>query len=59
RAMNTEGHEKCREWIVEQFRKYGCKVKQQHADLKGYDGTTLKSTNIMAQYRPHKGASYL
>jgi Zn-dependent M28 family amino/carboxypeptidase len=37
---------------VEQFRKYGCKVRQQHADLKGYDGTTLKSTNIMAQYRP-------
>ena len=52
RAMNTEGHEKCREWIVAQFRQYGCKVKQQHADLKGYDGTTLKATNIMAQYRP-------
>ena len=52
RAMNTEGHEKCREWIVEQFRQYGCKVRQQHVDLTGYDGTTLKATNIMAQYRP-------
>lgn len=52
RAMNTEGHERCKEWIISKFRSYGLKVWTQEADLKGYDGTTLKSTNIMAQYRP-------
>jgi len=52
RAMNTPGHEQCREWIVEKFRQYGCKVTEQKADLTGYDGTTLKATNIMAQFRP-------
>ena len=52
RAMNTEGHERCGEWIIQKFRSYGCKVITQHADLKGYDGTTLKAMNIMARYRP-------
>ena len=26
RAMNTEGHEKCAEWIIAKFTQYGCKV---------------------------------
>lgn len=52
RAMNTIGHDQCEEWIVSQFRAYGCQVKRQKADLRGYDGTTLHATNIMAQYRP-------
>ena len=50
--MNSEGHEKCLNWIVSQFRHYGCKVELQKADLKGYDGTILKATNIMASYNP-------
>ena len=52
RTMNSEGHEKCLNWIVNQFRHYGCKVELQKADLKGYDGTILKATNIMASYNP-------
>lgn len=52
RAMNTEGHEKCLDWIAAKFRQYGCKVELQKADLKGYDGTILKATNIMASYNP-------
>jgi len=52
RAMNTPGHEQCAEWIIQKFKEYGCQVITQKADLKGYDGTTLHSTNIMAQYRP-------
>lgn len=52
RAMNMEGHEKCVEWIKEKFKEYGCKVITQKAALKGYDGTVLNATNIMAQYRP-------
>ena len=49
RTMNSEAHEKCGEWIAQQFEKYGCEVELQKADLKGYDGTILKSTNIIAR----------
>ena len=49
RTMNSEAHEKCGEWIAEKFRHYGCEVELQRADLKGYDGTILKSTNIIAK----------
>jgi glutaminyl-peptide cyclotransferase len=52
RPMNTSAHDKCEAWIVAQFKRLGCKVLTQKADLKGYDGTVLHSTNIMAQYRP-------
>lgn len=52
RAMNTEGHERCLRWIVGKFEQYGCKVMLQKADLNGFDGTVLKSTNIMASYNP-------
>lgn len=52
RAMNTDGHEKCLDWIVAKFKQYGCKLELQKADLKGYDGTILKSTNIIASYNP-------
>lgn len=50
RTMNSEAHEKCLDWIAGKFQEYGCDVKTQKADLKGYDGTILKSTNIMASY---------
>lgn len=52
RIMNSEAHERCAEWLIAKFRSFGCDVKTQKADLKGYDGTILKSTNIMASYRP-------
>ena len=52
RTMNSEAHERCGEWIMEQFRQYGCTVKRQKADLRGYDGTILKATNIMASINP-------
>ena len=48
RTMNSEAHEKCGEWIIGKFRQYGCDVTTQKADLKGWDGTTLRSTNIIA-----------
>jgi hypothetical protein len=49
RTMNSEAHEKCGQWIADKFRQYGCNVELQQADLKGYDGTILKSTNIIAK----------
>ncbi len=52
RDMNSTGHEECLNWIVNKFKQYGCKVSTQKADLTGWDGITLHSTNIMAQYNP-------
>ena len=51
RVMNSDAHERCGEWIADKFRQYGAKVTLQRADLRGYDGTILKSTNIIAAYR--------
>lgn len=52
RNMNTIAHDKCAEWIKQKFQQYGCTVESQKADLKGYDGTVLKSENIIARYNP-------
>jgi len=52
RTMNSEAHDLCGKWIAERFSQYGMEVTEQKADLTGYDGTTLKSTNIIASYRP-------
>ena len=54
RTMNSEAHERCGAWIANKFQSYGLDVIEQHASLKGYDGTMLQSNNIIAQYRPEK-----
>ncbi len=52
RPMNSDAHEKCLKWIENKFKQYGCEVSLQKADLKGWDGTTLHSTNIIARINP-------
>ena len=59
RTMNSEAHERCGEWIAEKFRQYGLDVTMQRADLRGYDGTMLKSTNIIASYKPEESRRIL
>ena len=54
RVMNSEAHEQCGQWIRQKFEHYGYQVQMQQADLRGYDGTMLKSTNIMAS-KPSQG----
>lgn len=49
RTMNSEAHEACGEWIAGKFEALGAKVTRQDADLKLYDGTPIKSRNIIAQ----------
>ena len=49
RTMNSEAHERCAEWIKQKFEGFGCQVELQKADLRGYDGTVLKATNIIAR----------
>ncbi len=48
RTMNSKAHEQCAQWIGQKFRQFGCQVAFQTADLKGYDGTVLHATNILA-----------
>lgn len=52
RTMNSDAHDRCRDWIKSEFERHGCTVTYQQANLKGYDGTMLRSTNIIAQYNP-------
>lgn len=54
RTMNSDAHDKCGAWIVDKFKQYGCSVIEQKADLKAYDGTMLKSYNIIASYKPEQ-----
>jgi hypothetical protein len=54
RTMNSTAHDRCGEWIEKQFRAYGCEVSKQKADVKGYDGTVLHATNIIAKYKPER-----
>jgi hypothetical protein len=52
RIMNSDSHEQCGRWIADRFRQYGMEVIEQKATLRGYDGTALRSTNIIASYKP-------
>ena len=52
RTMNSQAHDLCEQWIINKFKGYGMTVIPQKCELKGYDGTTLHSTNIIASYKP-------
>ena len=52
RTMNSKAHDDCEKWIISKFEAFGMEVIAQKAVLKGYDGTSLNSTNIIASYRP-------
>ena len=52
RTMNSRAHDLCGEWIMKKFASYGMTVEAQDADVKGWDGTTLHSRNIIARFRP-------
>ena len=50
--MNSSAHDQCEQWIVSKFQSYGLSVTTQKTTLKGYDGTPLHASNIVASYRP-------
>lgn len=52
RTMNSKAHDLCEEWIVNKFKGFGLEVETQKADLTGWDGTKLHSTNIIARFNP-------
>lgn len=52
RVPNSEAHRNCGNYLTERFEAFGCTVTSQFADLKAFDGTTLKSRNIIASVNP-------
>lgn len=50
RTMNSDAHERCAQWIATKFRQLGLDVVEQKAVLRGYDGTKLNATNIIASH---------
>lgn len=56
RVMNTEAHDRCGQWIADKFRSYGLEVELQTANLKAFDDTQLRSTNIIAHHNPQAEA---
>ena len=54
RTMNSTAHDRCGEWIMAKFGEYGLKVEAQDAELTGWDGTKLRSRNIIARLHPER-----
>lgn len=52
RVPNTEAHRLTGDWLTAELKRHGAEVTEQRADLKAFDGTTLHSRNIFAQYNP-------
>lgn len=52
RVPNTTAHQQCKDWLVNQFKSFGCTVIEQPFQAKAYTGKTLNGVNIIAQYNP-------
>lgn len=52
RVPNTPAHEQTADWLASELRRHGAQVTLQKADLRAFDGTMLKATNIMGSYNP-------
>ena len=48
RTMNSEGHDKCGQWIQTKFKQYGMQVQTQQTVLKLYDGTRVRFMRALA-----------
>ena len=52
RNMKSKGHDACGEWLIAKMKKVADTVYVQKFDATGFDGLTLKSTNIIASFNP-------
>ena len=52
RVNNSPAHEKCGVYLVARLKQYADVVKVQRASVKAYNGTMLKSENIIASFKP-------
>ena len=56
RVPNTKAHDECSAYLVAELKRFGAEIIEQRADLIAFDGTILKSVNIIGSYNP-KAAS--
>lgn len=52
RMPNSKGHVACGNYLADKLAEHGAKVTNQYADLLAFDGTLLKSRNIIGSYKP-------
>jgi len=52
RVPNSEGHKKCKAFIIAQLESHDIKVSTQDFDAEGYTGTLYKGTNIIGSFNP-------
>ncbi len=52
RVPNTQAHDDCAKYLVSELKRFGAEIIEQRADLKAFDGTMLKSVNIIGSYNP-------
>lgn len=52
RVPNRPAHEACGDYFVATFKRFGLQVQQQPFEAMAFDGTMLKSRNIIARYQP-------
>jgi Zn-dependent M28 family amino/carboxypeptidase len=52
RVCNSEAHTLCGDFLVAEFKKYAPQVIEQKAEVKNWDGKTLKIRNIIASFNP-------
>jgi hypothetical protein len=53
RVPNSEAHKKCGKYFVDAFKSMGWEVIEQDFTAKAWDGTELKSKNVIAVYNPN------
>ena len=59
RVPNTPAHVACGNYLEQKLRDFGADVTIQQANLKAFDGTTLKAKNIIGSYNPEAEARIL
>lgn len=52
RVPNTAAHDATAAWLAAELRRHGAEVTEQKADLRAWDGTMLRSTNIFGSFNP-------
>lgn len=52
RMPNTKKHAECGDYIAQKLAATGAKITNQYADVIAYDGTVLKSRNIIGSFSP-------
>jgi hypothetical protein len=50
RVPNTKAHDDCAKYLSAQLKRLGAEVINQNADLTAFDGTVLRSTNIIGSF---------